>query len=160
MYATEGKWVDAGLSAASMIPFAGYGANAAKMGINGVKKIDPKIVPFLKENAKKATEKTVKKTAAKTAKKPMKRYRAFELERAKVHSDCKPQVSFKDRELRGGKGSTRPDLYNAEKRIIIENKSYNLSNAASRRNMILPLHQTVGNIFMTKESSDTFFLML
>ena len=28
------------------------------------------------------------------------------------------------------------------------------------KNIILPLHQTVGNIFMTKESSDTFFLML
>jgi RHS repeat-associated protein len=36
-YAAEGDWVNAGLSAAGMIPFAGVGATGAKWGVKGAK---------------------------------------------------------------------------------------------------------------------------
>jgi hypothetical protein len=43
-YAAEGDWTSAGLSAAGAIPFAGWGATAAKLGIKGARAVGGEVV--------------------------------------------------------------------------------------------------------------------
>jgi hypothetical protein len=43
-YAAEGDWTSAGLSAAGAVPFAGWGATAAKLGIKGARAVGGEVV--------------------------------------------------------------------------------------------------------------------
>ena len=72
IYTARGDYVNAGLSAAAMIPFAGWAATGTKVGMKGAKAIGKEVAEEVVEEvgekvAKEAAEKTAKETAEKKA---------------------------------------------------------------------------------------------
>jgi|GEM_PF-3913845 len=66
IYAIEGDYLNAGLSAASAVPFAGYGATAVKMGIKGADQVkNTKKAIEATQTVSKGVQKATSKSAAK-----------------------------------------------------------------------------------------------
>lgn len=142
IYEVEGDHVNAGLSAAGMIPIAGEIATGGKLIGKGAKALDTasdteKVVDGVTDAGKAAD-------SLPPGKRPS--WQQSEIDAAdKYGSKYDTQRSFKDQldAPTGTKGSTRPDLYSDVNKHAVEVKNYEVVTPAGRSRLVRVLGEQV-----------------
>lgn len=142
IYEVEGDHVNAGLSAAGMIPIAGEIATGGKLIGKGAKALDAA------SDTEKAVDAATDAGRAADALPPGKRpsWQQSEIDAAdKYGSAYDTQRSFKDQldATTGTKGSTRPDLYSDVNKHAIEVKNYEVVSPAGQSRLVRVLGDQV-----------------